>query len=652
VSSEQLVQILHGVGFLTGAALYAMLLSMVLPSVRHSANRGLRKGDALVIVTAALGLIWNIGALALVTNADPPAASMAIAYAALGLLPAVFVQVAVSSWRGQHDSRRFDHWICVVAYLLGGGAALLQFVEAAARGDAPSRVAFRVLALGFVLLVPLMVIAAPPEARRSGSALWVVAVAIFAISAWHLGQHQSGHEGWSAVVLGHHASIPLALAILWLDFRFALADIFLKRALALLVLVAGVVGIYLGLTGPHIVHRTPTAGGDASWAVVVLALWAGTALTYPIIRRGTGWFVDSVLLKRPNVMALRTEIARQVAVSETASDVLGAACRLVGPALNAGASRCESAATTPHAGQDVVTIDACPGETAVTVFVPTVESPHYLLCFEAIGGGRRILSDDVAFLESVAVMAARRLDALRWLHERCERDLREEEIANLATEAELRALQAQLNPHFLFNALNTLGYLMKAAPERARVTLLDLTKLLRAVLKRSGGDAATLGQEIDLVESYLSIERARFEDRLRLRLDVPLSLRGTPVPPLLVQPLVENAIKHGISPRRDGGEIAIMARIEGGGESADPERLVIDVSDTGVGSSEVAILAGRARGMGLANIEKRLRAHYGEQATLSLDSWVGRGTSVTLRLPVTLPARRTEAPALAAGGRA
>jgi len=275
VSSDQLVQILHGVGFLTGAALYAMLLSMVLPSVRR-ASAGLRKGDALAIVTATLGLVWNVGALALVANPEAAPISMAIAYAALGLLPAVFIQVAVGSWRGRQDSRRLDRWICVVAYVLGGGAALLQLAEAVVRGDAPSPAAFRLLALGFVVLVPVMVVAAPPEARRSGSALWVLAVAIFAISAWHLGQHRPGHEGWSAVVLGHHASIPLALAILWLDFRFALADIFLKRALALLVLVAGVVGIYLGLTGPHLVHRTPAGAADARWAVLVLALRSHT----------------------------------------------------------------------------------------------------------------------------------------------------------------------------------------------------------------------------------------------------------------------------------------------------------------------------------------------------------------------------------------
>jgi signal transduction histidine kinase len=337
-------------------------------------------------------------------------------------------------------------------------------------------------------------------------------------------------------------------------------------------------------------------------------------------------------------------------MSATAPEALDLACRVVGPALNASVSRFEAAASPLSPGQDLVAVEVLAAETAVTVVVPTVEAPHYALRFESIGGGRRILSDDVAFLESVAVMTARRLDALRWLHERCERDLREEEIAKLATEAELRALQAQLNPHFLFNALNTLGYLMKAAPDRARHTLFDLTKLLRAVLKRSGGGVATLGQELDLVEAYLSIERARFEDRVRLRLEVPPALRGLLVPPLVVQPLVENAIKHGIGPRRYGGEIAIRARLES--MDARPRVLVIEVSDSGIGVSEAALHLGRSRGLGLANIEKRLKAHYGDEATLSLVSRVDEGTCVTLRVPAAVPPRTATLPSFVAAGRA
>jgi two-component system LytT family sensor kinase len=650
VTPEQLVQILHGVGFLTGVALYAMLLSMALRSVRDPSDMSLGGANGLAVVTAGLGLVWNVGALTLVTGLHLPPVLIALAYAALGLLPAVFVHAAVSSWAGDRRPQAVDRLIYRIAYALAAGAAALQVVEATVWGIAPSSSAFRVLAVGFVLLVPLMVIAAPPEARRRGSGVWAAAIVIFAISAWHLAQHQAGHEGWSAVVLGHHASIPLALAILWLDFRFALADIFLKRALALLVLVAGVVGIYVGLTGPHLVRREPASGPDPSWVVLVLAMWAGTALAYPVIRRRTAWFVDSVLLGRPDAAELRSEIARRIMIGETAPEVLGLVCQLVGPALNAGRSSWEEAPAGPVGGE-LVSSEMRPGEAGVRVVVPTVEPPHYQLRFESLGGGRRVLSDDVALLEAVALMTARRLDALRWLHERCERDVREEEIAKLATEAELRALQAQLNPHFLFNALNTLGYLMKAAPDRARSTLLDLTKLLRAVLKRSRGDVVTLGQELDLVESYLSIERVRFEDRLRLRLDVPLSLRATLVPPLIVQPLVENAIKHGISPRREGGEIAISARRQTAGVEVLRPVLVIEVSDTGIGASESAVRAGRARGVGLSNIEKRLRAHYGDDAFLSLTSQVGQGTRVTLTLSAVLPARRSRTPALAAGGR-
>src|SRR5205085_7326801 len=101
-----------------------------------------------------------------------------------------------------------------------------------------------------------------------------------------------------------------------------------------------------------------------------------------------------------------------------------------------------------------------------------------------------------------------------------------------------------------FNALTTLGYLIQTAPDRALETLLRLTALLRGVLRRSEGEFATLGEEIDLIESYLEIEQARFEERLRVMIDVPPALRGIRLPALLIQPLVENAIKHGISPRR------------------------------------------------------------------------------------------------------
>ena len=646
MTAGYLVQILHGVGFLTGAALYGMLVAMVLRGDRHAAA-SVRRGDGLAMLTGVLGLAWNLGALVLVTHPPSTHSLFAIAYAALGLLPAVFVHVAVSSWRADPRGRRFGRWIVGLGYTLAGGAALAQAGEAAASGFTPSRVAFQVLAVGFVVIVGLMVMAAPPEMRRRAGLLWTVALALFSVSAWHLAQHEAAAEGWPAVVLGHHASIPLALAILWIDYRFALADIFLKRALAVLVLVVLVVGLYLGLYGAHLGHQEPLA--PPRWVLLALALSTGTALSYPLIRRATGWFVDVVLLRRPDAGVLRAEIARRLATCDSADDALRLVADSLAPALNARRASWDVSAEAAPPDQELVRLSDRSEGSGVRVAVPTAEPPCYVLRFDSLGDGRRILSDDVALLESVALVTARRLDALRWIDERYERDLREELVAKLATEAELRALQAQLNPHFLFNALNTLGYLMKAAPDRARSTLLDLTRLLRAVLKRSGGEVGTLGQEIDLVLSYLAIERARFEDRLRLRVDVPPSLRGLSVPPLLVQPLVENAIKHGIAPRREGGEIVLRAWVEEPARAAGTDVLVIEVSDTGAGASETAVAVGRARGVGLVNVEKRLRAHYGAEAGLTLVSLAGQGTRATLRLPGS-PTHRAAPAAVAMAG--
>jgi sensor histidine kinase YesM len=138
-----------------------------------------------------------------------------------------------------------------------------------------------------------------------------------------------------------------------------------------------------------------------------------------------------------------------------------------------------------------------------------------------------------------------------------------------------------------------------------------------------------------------------------VHVEVPPPLRSLPVPPLLVQPLVENAIKHGIAPRREGGEISLRAWTEEADTASSEGTLVIEVSDTGVGATETALLAGRARGVGLTNVQKRLHAHYGSGATLSLTSRPGEGTRATLRLPGSpLPrAKREPASEMAAQGR-
>ena len=240
------------------------------------------------------------------------------------------------------------------------------------------------------------------------------------------------------------------------------------------------------------------------------------------------------------------------------------------------------------------------------------------------------MSDDIALLDTAAMLVGRRIDELRVSEERYERDLRENDMRRLATEAELRALRAQLNPHFLFNALTTVGHLITTAPSRAIETLYQLTALLRAVLRRTG-DFVTLREELQLVDAYLAIEQARFEERLRIERDMPEELSDLLVPPLILQPIVENAVKHGISPLRRGGTISIRARLEPDA-LGDGERLCLSVHDLGSGIAAERMTLGRRRGVGLANVENRLLRYYGDAGGLRITSDPAGGTLVEISL--------------------
>jgi two-component system LytT family sensor kinase len=232
----------------------------------------------------------------------------------------------------------------------------------------------------------------------------------------------------------------------------------------------------------------------------------------------------------------------------------------------------------------------------------------------------------MAMLERAAAIVGRRIDAVRLTDERYERMLREQEMHALATEAELKALRAQINPHFLFNSLTTIGYLIQVAPTRALDTLMRLTTLFRSVL-RSDGELTTLGRERELLECYLQIEQERFEERLVVELDIPNELQDVTLPALIIQPLVENAIKHGIAHSRSGGRIAIVARLH-----PHPRELRVTVLNTGVP------FVGRRPepdgGVGLRNVERRLTGHYGTAATLTLSETPSGETLAELRLPV------------------
>lgn len=199
--------------------------------------------------------------------------------------------------------------------------------------------------------------------------------------------------------------------------------------------------------------------------------------------------------------------------------------------------------------------------------------------------------------------------------------LRRSEQEALATRTELALLQAQIEPHFLFNTLSNIVGLIDTEPTAARRMLIDLTALLRTSLARTRRADVTLGEEIELLRAYLGIMAVRMGERLRWHIDTQAGTLDARLPPLLVQPLVENAIRHGVEPAAAGGELTIRCRREG-------DSLVIEVDNTGC-----PFVPGPSVGVGLANVRQRLAACHGSLGTLELESHAGGGVMARIRLP-------------------
>lgn len=206
-----------------------------------------------------------------------------------------------------------------------------------------------------------------------------------------------------------------------------------------------------------------------------------------------------------------------------------------------------------------------------------------------------------------------------------ERQRRAIHLESLLTEARLSALRAQLNPHFLFNALNTVSAYVESEPKLARQMLGDLGDLLRFSLDSADRQELSLSEELDALEHYISIQRARFAGRLQVRLDIPPNLREARVPGLILQPLVENAITHGLSERSDGGEVWVVAREADG-------YLKLIVRDNGIGLPPHWRLEQNA-GIGLSNTSTRLAELYGLDHEFVVEAVSDGGVVAKVRIP-------------------
>jgi len=207
----------------------------------------------------------------------------------------------------------------------------------------------------------------------------------------------------------------------------------------------------------------------------------------------------------------------------------------------------------------------------------------------------------------------------------------------LLAQAEIKRLQAQIEPHFLFNSLNTITSFCRTNPGKARELLINLSSYLRKSLKNHK-DFVTVTDELQQVKSYLAIEKARFAERIKVSIDMKPGCEEWPIPPLIIQPLVENAVKHGISAKEEGGSISVVI-------SKHNEELHIIVQDDGIGMDKKqsenifkkSSINNNSSGIGLQNINKRMEQIYGPKYKLVMNSKQDSGTTVKLMVPMVNP---------------
>jgi GAF domain-containing protein len=400
--------------------------------------------------------------------------------------------------------------------------------------------------------------------------------------------------------------LTFALAILPLVYykaQFLFFDVVVKRGVAICALFVLAV-IYFMLF-------------SQAWigAVVLAAVWGP-------LHRALERALDRHLFRRPNYAAILKRIGDEAPRFVEDGPLLDYASKELREALAAEFVRFRDAADTE-----------APGSSATA---PMSTPERNWGCFDLGKRARNqpYRSEDLQFISAVAAITAAMLDNFARQRQLKDQQQREAELRELAARSELKALRAQINPHFLFNALNTLAYLTRSDPKVAENVVLALAAMFRFVLDATRREEVKLSEEIEFIRSYLEIEQARFGSKLRYSIDMPAELGDYPIPPMLIQPLVENAVRHGISPQPAGGCVSVRASLR-------DDLLSITVEDDGAGFSRDGQSGKYAgHGIGLANVRERV-ARISGAGRFCVRSAPGEGTSISFEIaPRQTPAER------------
>jgi hypothetical protein len=522
---------------------------------------------------------------------------VAASFSVLSLLPAVLLHISLES-----EQRPTWRAIWIGGYVLSSGAIILHIADLATGRPSLHFAALLLVTIGFAVLTAISVLFELRRKNRAATSRLVGAMVLFlfAISFTHFGA-EHGHQVWSREIALHHAGIPLALFVLLQNYRFLLLDAFLRFVVnATLAAAAVLASIRIVESAQHGSLRTHPFDAGLLFAGGCLLL---TLFVY--VRNRIQSWLTSVVFLRSNVDDALELLLKLVRAARDESVYLPSAAEVIAGFVRA--ARFDLSERAPGLGDEPAWVQA-----RVPLRFSRGDARYLLLGPRE--GGRRYLSEDLAALLRLGAAVVEHVEQLRGI-----------QMQGLVSQAELRALQAQINPHFFFNALNTLYGTIDRSNAEARRLVLNLADVFRYLL-RSDRTLIEIEEELRIVRAYLEIEQLRLGAKLTTEINVDGAALRAMIPLLSVQPLVENAVKHGVAPRTGTGFVRLDI-------TAQPDLLSVTVSNSGECDSSALTAARADGGIGLANVRRRLELHYGDESSF-LAEVVDGVTTVGFLLPL------------------
>jgi hypothetical protein len=584
--------LVNTIGHAAGAIIFGILLYLLFNDWRRNPSGK----PFLPSAAAALALLWNLGSMVGLAT-DPQSGFfadliIAASFSVLSFLPAVLLHLSAAELKP----------LVVAGYVVSSVAAVLHFADLFTGAARYHYAAILLITIGFGLLTGVVLIWRGAAGRPHLAA--AMGLFLFSISFAHFNSHlgaQHGGRAWSGEIALHHCGIPLALFVLLQDYRFLLLDTFI-RFLVNACLAAGAVGLLVFFGTKFDPLREVTA--EPFYAGLVFVGACVLLILFGWLRRRVQDFVTRALFLRANPEKAGLQIQELGVRGSDEEAFLAGAAKVIAGFI--GCDRFEWGQAS----------NAGAGWVEIALPVHFAQGDSRVLRLGARRGGRMFLSEDVSALERLLLEVSRQIDRLRAA-----------EMQALMVKGELQALQAQINPHFLFNTLNTIYGSIPRDNSLARNLILNLSEILRYSLSRERS-LIPLEEELRTVQAYLDIEQARLGPRLRIEINVDQRASKVEIPAFSIQPLVENAVKYGAAARAGSGYVKLTVGFE-------EDTIQIAVANSG---GFPGTTPSKGNGLALNNVRRRLDICYGAAAQFRIE---GDAKNTVVRFDV--PARQLTA---------